>query len=229
LGFSPFRWLIIATLNLMNITQGFIFIVGLLAACLLSAYRVSKGRATVGNFVTLLTYMAQLQAPLNFLGMYYRSVQSTLVDAERMLELFTQEPTIKDSPTATDLVVTSGEIRFDHVKFSYDLRREALKDLSFVAPAGKTVALVGESGGGKSTILRLLFRFYDVNSGSISIDGRDLRDVKIASLRKNIGIVPQDTVLFNDTIMFNIRYAKPDATDEGKDPQPPLPSRRGPS
>ena len=164
---------------------------GLLAACLLSAYRVSSSRATVGNFVTLLTYMAQLQAPLNFLGMYYRSIQSTLVDAERMLELFTQEPTIKDKPNAKELVVNEGEIRFDHVNFSYDIRREALKDLTFRAPPGRTVALVGESGGGKSTILRLLFRFYDVNGGGISIDGQDLRDVKLESLRKNIGIVPQ--------------------------------------
>lgn len=199
----------------MNITQGFIFIIGLLAACLLSAYRVSQSRATVGNFVTLLTYMAQLQAPLNFLGMYYRSIQSTLVDAERMLELFTQEPTIKDKEDAVDLVVTEGEIRFDHVTFSYDVRREALKDFTFRAPPGRTVALVGESGGGKSTVLRLLFRFYEANSGGISIDGQDLRDVKLQSLRKNIGIVPQDTVLFNETIMFNIRYAKPTATDQG--------------
>ena len=170
--------------------------------------------------------MAQLQAPLNFLGMYYRSIQSTLVDAERMLELFTQEPSVKDKPDATDLCVREGEIRFDHVNFSYDKRRAALKDLSFVAPPGRTVALVGESGGGKSTILRLLFRFYDVDEGGISIDGQDLRDVKLHSLRRNIGIVPQvpapkfshlyqDTVLFNETIMFNIRYAKPNATDEG--------------
>jgi ATP-binding cassette, subfamily B, vacuolar membrane transporter HMT1/ACLQ len=175
----------------MNITQGFIFILGLLAACLLSAYRVSQSQATVGKFVTLLTYMAQLQAPLNFLGMYYRSIQSTLVDAERMLELFTQEPTIKDKPDATDLVVNEGEITFDHVSFAYDVRREALKDFCFRGQAGRTVALVGESGGGKSTVLRLLFRFYDVAGGSIKIDGQDLRDVKLASLRKNIGIVPQ--------------------------------------
>jgi ATP-binding cassette, subfamily B, vacuolar membrane transporter HMT1/ACLQ len=186
-----------ATLNLMNITQGFIFIMGLLAACLLSAYRVSQSQATVGNFVTLLTYMAQLQAPLNFLGMYYRSIQSTLVDAERMLELFTQESSVKDKPDATELVVTEGEIKFERVNFSYDKRREALKDLAFRAPPGRTVALVGESGGGKSTILRLLFRFYDVDEGRISIDGQDLRDVKLHSLRKNIGIVPQVTsILF---------------------------------
>ena len=164
---------------------------GLLAACLLSAYRVSQSRATVGNFVTLLTYMAQLQAPLNYLGMYYRSIQSTLVDAERMLELFNQEPTIKDKPDAKELVVEEGEIQFNHVNFSYDVRRQALKDLSFRAPPGRTVAIVGESGAGKSTVLRLLFRFYDVKSGSISIDGQDLRDVKLESLRKNIGIVPQ--------------------------------------
>jgi len=167
---------------------------GLLGACLLSAYRVSQSRATVGNFVTLLTYMAQLQAPLNFLGMYYRSIQSTLVDAERMLELFTQEPTVKDKPDAKDLVVTEGEIRFDRVDFSYDVRREALKDFTFRAPPGRTVALVGESGGGKSTVFRLLFRFYDVGSGSITIDGQDLRDVKLNSLRRNIGIVPQVSI-----------------------------------
>lgn len=145
LGIFKIGLIDVATLNLMNITQGFIFIMGLLAACLLSAYRVSQSRATVGNFVTLLTYMAQLQAPLNFLGMYYRSIQSTLVDAERMLELFTQEPTIKDKEDAGDLVVTNGEIEFDHVNFSYDVRREALKDFTFRAPPGRTVALVGMS------------------------------------------------------------------------------------
>jgi ATP-binding cassette, subfamily B, vacuolar membrane transporter HMT1/ACLQ len=177
----------------MNITQGFIFIMGLLAACLLSAYRVSQSQATVGNFVSLLTYMAQLQAPLNFLGSYYRIIQSNLIDAERMLELFTQEPTVTDKPDAKDLVVKEGEIKFEKVNFAYDTRRPALKDLTFTAPPGRTVALVGESGGGKSTILRLLFRFYDVSEGRITIDGQDLRDVKLQSLRKNIGIVPQVT------------------------------------
>src|SRR5439155_19765968 len=131
----------------------------------------------------------------------------TVVDAERKLELFNQEPTIKDKPNAKDLVVDEGEIRFEHVNFSYDAQRDALKDLTFRAPPGRTVALVGESGGGKSTILRLLFRFYDVNSGSILIDGHDLRDIKLQSLRKNIGIVPQVLVHHLDLTFRTLFYS----------------------
>jgi ATP-binding cassette, subfamily B, vacuolar membrane transporter HMT1/ACLQ len=164
---------------------------GLLAVCLLSAYRVSQSLATVGSFVNLLAYLAELQGPLASLGFCYRNIQSNFVKAERMLELFRQEPTVKDKPDAKDLIVDEGEIIFDHVNFSYDQRKETLKDFSFRVLGGKTMALVGESGGGKSTILRLLFRFYDVNSGRILIDGQDSRDVTLQSLRKNIGIVPQ--------------------------------------
>jgi ATP-binding cassette, subfamily B, vacuolar membrane transporter HMT1/ACLQ len=185
--------LTVATLNLMNITQGFIFIMGLLAVCLLSTYQVSQSQATVRNFVSILAYMAQLQAPLSFLGSYYRIILANLVDAECMLELFTQEPTVTDKSDADDLVVKEGEIKFEKVNFAYDTRRPALRDLTFTAALGRTVALVGKSRGGKSTIFRLLFRFYDVSEGRITIDGRDLRDVKLQSLRNNIGVVPQVT------------------------------------
>lgn len=208
------EWKVMTSLNVMNVSQNLIFTFGLLATCLLSAYRVTTGQATVGSFVALLTYMAQLQGPLNFFGTLYRSLQSNLVNAERMLELFTQNASIKDSDDAYTLELKAGEVRFNNVHFAYDQRKPALKGLDFVAKPGQTVALVGESGAGKTTILRTLFRFYDVNSGSIQIDGQDIRDVKIQSLRERIGIVPQDTVLFNDSIMFNIRYAKPGCSDE---------------
>ena len=208
------EWKVMASLNVMNVTQGLIFTLGLLATCMLSAYRVTNGQATVGSFVILLTYMAQLQGPLNFFGTLYRSLQSNLVNAERMLELFTQNASIKDKDDAYKLNLSAGEVKFENVHFAYDKRKPALRGLDFVAKPGQTVALVGESGAGKTTILRTLFRFYDVTDGAIKIDGQDIRDVTIHSLREKIGIVPQDTVLFNDTIMFNIRYAKPDCTDE---------------
>ncbi|CCG83794.1 protein of unknown function [Taphrina deformans PYCC 5710] len=208
------EWKVTTSLNVMNVSQNLIFTLGLLAICLLSAYRVTTGQATVGSFVFLLTYMFQLQGPLNFFGTLYRSLQSNLVNAERMLELFTQNASIKDAEDAKELLLSAGEVKFDHVHFAYDQRKPALKGLNFIAKPGQTVALVGESGAGKTTILRTLFRFYDVNQGSIQIDGQDIRDVKIHSLRESIGVVPQDTVLFNDTIMFNIRYAKPECSDE---------------
>ncbi|BFZ58830.1 ATP-binding cassette-type vacuolar membrane transporter Hmt1 [Savitreella phatthalungensis] len=212
--FQAAEWKVLSSLNLMNVTQNLIFTLGLLAVCLLSAYRVSFGQSTVGGFVAILTYMAQLQGPLNFFGTLYRSLQSNLVNAERMLELFTQGATVKDADDARELVLSAGQVRFDDVTFSYDGRRPALQNLSFVARPGQTVALVGESGAGKTTILRSLFRFYDVTSGSITIDSQDIRSVTMDSLRRTVGVVPQDTVLFNDTILFNIRYAKPDATIE---------------
>ncbi|BFZ65182.1 ATP-binding cassette-type vacuolar membrane transporter Hmt1 [Saitoella coloradoensis] len=209
------EYTVMSSLNALNVTQGLIFTLGILASCLLSAYRVSQGKDTVGDFVTVLTYLVQLQQPLNFFGMYYRSIQQNLVDAERMLELFNQKPTVVDSPDAHDLELSEGgEIVFDNVHFAYDKRKAALIGLNFQASAGETIALVGESGGGKSTILRLLFRSYDVDSGSITIDRQDIRDVTLNSLRKHIAVVPQDCVLFNESIMYNIRYAKPEATEE---------------
>lgn len=208
------EWTLMTSLNVMNVSQNLVFTIGLLATCLLSAYRVTTGHATVGSFVFLLTYMAQLQGPLNFFGTLYRSLQSNLVNAERMLELFTQEASIQDKEDAVDLNLKAGEVQFKDVHFAYDKRKPALQGLSFTAKPGQTIALVGESGAGKTTILRTLFRFYDIAAGAIEIDGQDIRDVKLKSLRECIGIVPQDTVLFNDTIMFNIRYAKPTATDE---------------
>lgn len=207
------EWKVLTSLNVMNVTQNLIFTLGLLATCLLSAYRVTHGQATVGSFVALLTYMAQLQGPLNFFGTLYRSLQSNLVNAERMLELFTQNASIRDAEGAHALRLTAGRVTFDDVHFAYDARKPALRGLSFIAEPGQTVALVGESGAGKTTILRTLFRFYDVTSGAIAVDGQDIRDVTLDSLRDAIGVVPQDTVLFNDTIMFNIRYARPDCTD----------------
>ncbi|CCJ28971.1 unnamed protein product [Pneumocystis jirovecii] len=202
---------VLSSLNFLNTIQNTIYTIGLLSIAFLSAYKVIKNQTSVGNFVSLLTYMTQLQGPLNYFG---RSLQSSFVDAERMLELFNEKPSVSDKPDAIDLKITHGEVIFDNVHFSYDNKKTALKALSFHAKAGTSVALVGESGSGKTTVLRCLFKFFNIHSGTIKIDGQNIHDVKLNSLRKNIGIVPQDTVLFNDTIMFNIRYAKPDASDE---------------
>ncbi|KAG5513296.1 hypothetical protein PMAC_001359 [Pneumocystis sp. 'macacae'] len=201
------------SLNFLNTVQNAIYTIGLLSIAFLSAYKVVKNQTSVGNFVSLLTYMTQLQGPLNYFGSLYRSLQSSLVDAERMLELFNEKPSVFDKPDAIDLKITHGEVIFDNVHFSYDNKKTALKALSFHAKAGTSIALVG-NGSGKTTVLRCLFKFFNIDSGAIKIDGQNIHDVKLSSLRKNIGIVPQDTVLFNDTIMFNIRYAKPDASDE---------------
>jgi ATP-binding cassette subfamily B protein len=157
--------------------------------------------------------MIQLYQPLNFMGMVYREIKQAIIDIEKMFGVLLRNPEIKDSPGARALVVTSGHVRFEDVRFSYDPDRPILKGLSFEVPAGKTVAIVGPSGAGKSTISRLLFRLYDVSGGKILIDGQDIRNVTQASLRASIGMVPQDTVLFNDTIRYNIRYGRWDATD----------------
>jgi ATP-binding cassette, subfamily B, heavy metal transporter len=151
--------------------------------------------------------------PLNFMGMVYREIKQAIIDIEKMFGVLSRDPEIKDSPDATPLLVTSGNVRFDDVRFAYEPDRPILKGLSFEVPAGKTVAIVGPSGAGKSTISRLLFRLYDVCGGKILIDGQDIRDVTQASLRSAIGMVPQDTVLFNDTIRYNIRYGRWDASD----------------
>ncbi|KAF8865575.1 hypothetical protein BDZ45DRAFT_786840 [Acephala macrosclerotiorum] len=192
--------------------QGLILSVGLLGALWIGVYQVING-GTVGKFTTLLVYWAQLQSPLAFFATMYRQISYSLMDAERLLELFQTKPTVTDLPHAKPLRLGKALVKFDRVSFAYDERKPTLQNVSFEVPAGKTVALVGETGGGKSTILKLIDRFYDVKSGSISIDGQDVRDVTIESLRAKIGVVPQDPMLFNDSIMNNIRYARMTATD----------------
>ena len=202
------------TLSGLNIGQGFIIAAGLIGVMLLAAIGVRDGNMTIGDFVLVNTFLIQLYLPLGFLGFVYREIKQSLVDMEAMFSLFHVEKEIEDRPDATVLNATSGEVEFDRVSFKYEAEREILRDVSFMVPAGRTVAIVGPSGAGKSTISRLLFRFYDVTDGAIRIDGQDIRDVTQDSCRSAIGIVPQDTVLFNDTIGYNIRYGRPDATDD---------------
>jgi ATP-binding cassette subfamily B protein len=202
------------SLGTLNSGQALIFTVGMTACMLLAARGVVAGRHTIGEFVMINALMIQLYMPLNFMGMVYREIKQGLVDLEAMFALLTENPEVKDKPGAEPLVVTKGEIRFEDVGFNYERERKILKDLSFEVPAGKMVAIVGPSGAGKSTISRILFRFYDIQSGRVTIDGQDIRDVTQRSLRAAIGVVPQDTVLFNDTILYNIRYGRFDATDE---------------
>jgi ATP-binding cassette subfamily B protein len=169
---------------------------------------------TIGDLVLVNAFMIQLYIPLNFLGVVYRELKQALADMERMFRLTDENAEVKDAPGARPLRLTSGEVRFEHVDFSYEPNRQILFDVSFAIPAGRTIAVVGPSGSGKSTLARLLYRFYDVTSGRITIDGQDLRAVEQASLRAAIGIVPQDTVLFNDSIEYNIAYGRPGATHE---------------
>jgi ATP-binding cassette subfamily B protein len=180
---------------------------------LMCAIGVRNGTNTVGDFVMVNAMMIQLYQPLNFMGMVYREIKQAVIDIEKMFGVLSRNPEVKDRPGAKSLAVASGTVRFDDVRFSYDPERPILKGLSFEVPAGKTVAIVGPSGAGKSTISRLLFRLYDISGGRILIDGQDIRDVTQESLRASIGMVPQDTVLFNDTIRYNIRYGRWDATD----------------
>jgi len=201
------------SLSMLNTGQTLIFTFGLIALMLMAANGVSQGALTVGEFVMVNAFMIQLSAPLNLLGSVYREIRQALVDMETMFTLISIDAEIKDKPDAEALSVSGGAIRFDGVSFSYDPERGILKDVSFDVPAGKTVALVGPSGAGKSTISRILYRFYDVQEGSVTIDGQSIADVTQQSLRATIGMVPQDTVLFNDTIRYNIRYGRPDATD----------------
>ena len=212
--FQTAEYKVLVSLNVMNVSQNLVFTTGLMITCFVAAYQVTTGQRRVGDFVVLLTYMAQLQQPLNFFGTFYRSIQSAMINSERLLELFKEQPTVVDEPNAKELPTCQGEIRFNDVKFAYDPRKPALGGLSFQCNPGTTTALVGESGGGKSTVFRLLFRFYNLTGGSIQVDGHDVKDVTIDSLRRHIGVVPQDTILFNEDIMYNLRYARPDATDK---------------
>jgi ATP-binding cassette subfamily B protein len=202
------------TLNALNFGQQAIVAVGLTAVMLLAAYRVAHGQMTVGDFVLVNTYLLQLFQPLNFLGFAYREIKQGLVDMEAMFGLMREDREIADKPGAPALGVGAGEVRFEDVRFGYRPDREILKGVSFTVPPGRTLAIVGPTGAGKSTISRLLFRFYDVNAGAVRVDGQDVRDVTQESLRHAIGVVPQDTVLFNDTIRYNIAYGRPGASQE---------------
>jgi ATP-binding cassette subfamily B protein len=196
------------SLSVLNTGQALIVALGLMVVMVLAAYGIKDGRLTVGALVMANGYLVQLYVPLNLLGTVYREITQALVDMDAMFHLLHQPQEVKDKPGAGPLKVAGGEIRFDNVVFAYEPERAVLKGISFTVPAGKTIAVVGPSGAGKSTISRILFRFYDIKGGSVTIDGQDIRDVTQASLRACIGIVPQDTVLFNDTVRYNIAYGR---------------------
>jgi ATP-binding cassette subfamily B protein len=202
------------SLGWLNFGQAVIFGVGMAIVMVMSAREVQAGTQSLGDFVFINAMLMQLSIPLNFIGFIYREIRQGLTDIEQMFDLLDVQQEVQDKPSAEPLDVDKGAIRFNDVHFAYDANRPILKGVSFEVPAGKTVAIVGPSGAGKSTISRLLFRFYDVQSGSVTIDGQDVRDVTQESLRKVIGMVPQDTVLFNDTIAYNIRYGRTDASDQ---------------
>ncbi|MDN5001483.1 ABCB family ABC transporter ATP-binding protein/permease [Bradyrhizobium sp. GCM10027634] len=202
------------SLAVLNTGQAVIFTLGLTATMLMCAIGIRNGTNTVGDFVLVNAMMIQLYQPLNFMGMVYREIKQAIIDIEKMFNVIHREAEIKDAPDARPLVVSAGTVRFEDVRFAYEPTRPILKGISFEVPAGKTVAIVGPSGAGKSTISRLLFRLYDISGGKILIDGQDIRQVTQGSLRGSIGMVPQDTVLFNDTIRYNIRYGRWDASDD---------------
>ncbi|MBV0911888.1 ABCB family ABC transporter ATP-binding protein/permease [Anianabacter salinae] len=199
------------SLAALNFGQSLIITSGLVAVMVMAAVGVQSGALTVGDFVMVNAYMIQITMPLNFLGTVYREIRQALVDMGQMFDLLGQKPDVSDKADAKSLNVTSGVVEFQDIRFGYDAARPILKGVTVTVGAGETVALVGPSGSGKSTIGRLLFRFYDVSGGAVLIDGQDLRDVTQASLHARIGVVPQDTVLFNDTVYYNIAYGRPDA------------------
>jgi ATP-binding cassette subfamily B protein len=201
------------SLAVLNAGQAVIFTMGLTAAMVMCAFEIKAGTKTVGDFVLINAMMIQLYQPLNFMGMVYREIKQAVIDIETMFSILARKPEIADAPDARPLLITAGAIKFENVAFSYERARPILKGISFEVPAGKTVAVVGPSGAGKSTISRLLYRFYDLSGGSILIDGQDIAHVTQTSLREKIGMVPQDTVLFNDTIRYNIRYGRWEASD----------------
>ena len=200
------------SLSILNTGQGAIIAIGVTLVMLMAAKGVSDGTMTIGDFVLVNTFLLQLYLPLNFLGSVYREIKHSLTDMEAMFSLLSEEEEVTDKPSAPDINITGGKVVFDDVSFAYDPRRKVLDGVSFTIPAGNTVAVVGASGAGKSTLSRLLFRFYDATNGKIEIDGQDIRDVSQSSLRGAIGIVPQDTVLFNDTIYYNIAYGRTNAS-----------------
>ncbi len=203
-----------SSLGALNFGQAAIFWTGMIVIGLMAIAGVVAGRLTVGDFVLVNAFMMQIYRPLNMIGFVYREIRQSLADIEAMFLLLDQQPEIEDRPDARPIAIKGPVLRFEDVRFHYDPDRSILKGVSFEVPAGRTIAVVGPSGAGKSTISRLIYRFYDVIGGRITIDGQDLRDVSQDSLRAAIGMVPQDTVLFNDTIEYNIRYGRPDATDE---------------
>jgi len=200
------------SLAFLNIGQGSIIAIGSIASMMLAANALSNGDMTIGDFVLINTYLLQLFMPLNFLGFVYREIKRSLTDMESMFELLARKPEVIEADDARNLAINGGEVQFENINFSYDERRPILKNVSFTVPAGKTVALVGASGSGKSTVSRLLFRFYDAGSGRVLIDGQDIRQLTQSSIRQAIGMVPQDTVLFNDSIFYNIAYGRPNAS-----------------